>query len=615
MRMHRRRGKDHRHRHPALTARLIGQHQMPDPGTHRILGFGPDPGQPGIQVPLARLKRTINGGRIRIEMIEQRLELRIADKGRIQHQNLCLAAVLVQHVLEVPEPRLEAHHPEFAQTVNRRVRDLRKILPEEMAERAILLGQHRRRRVIAHRRKRLLAVLRHRGEDLLQLFNRITRRNLTAAQFVAAEQRLFRHFRQRCVQFDDLADPIAKRQRLGQLVLDAGILEQLALFHVHRDHLTGAKRALLHHIRLVQRYHPGLGPGDQHAVPCHHIPHRTQPVPVQPGTYPPPIGHRQCGGAVPRLHHAVAIGIHVAPRLRQFHRLPGPAFGHQHRLGHRCRPSCTHQHLEHGIQRRRIRRPGGHNRFNVLGHVAKRTGCHADLVAFHPVEVALERVDLAVMRQHAEWLRQPPLREGVCGIALVIDRKGRFKPLVHQVGVKLRHLFGQHHALVDDRPARHRSNIKRRHPCGDCRLFDPAADDIQLALEHILIDALGIGNQDLLDLGPCRIGLFPQTGNINRHMPPAINIVPHSQNFGFHDRAAGLLRTKVRARQKHLPDRHKFIGARRMPGAAHLIIEKRHRDLHMDARAVAGHAIGVNRPPVPDRLERLDPVFNHRPAA
>ena len=74
-------------------------------------------------------------------------------------------------------------------------------------------------------------------------------------------------------------------------------------------------------------------------------------------------------------------------------------------------------------------------------------------MAFHPVDIAFKRVDFPVVRQHAERLCQPPLWERVGGIALVINRKRRFKTVVHQIGIEHSDLFGQHHAFVNDRPA------------------------------------------------------------------------------------------------------------------------------------------------------------------
>ena len=46
---------------------------------------------------------------------------------------------------------------------------------------------------------------------------------------------------------------------------------------------------------------------------------------------------------------------------------------------------------------------------------------------------------------------------------------------------------------------------------------------------------------------------------------------------------------------------------RLMPGAPDLIVKERHRNLHMDTRAVAGLAVRIHRPAMPDRLERGDP--------
>ena len=206
------------------------------------------------------------------------------------------------------------------------------------------------------------------------------------------------------------------------------------------------------------------------------------------------------------------------------------------------------------------------------------------------------------MGQHAERLGQPPLREGVGGIALVIDGKGRFKPLVHQIGVEHSHLFGQHHALVNDRAARQRGQIQLFHTRGSRRFFNAAANDIQLAFKLLFIHAFGIGNQDLLDLGAGGIGLVAQAADIHRHMAPAVNVIAHAQHFGFHDRAAGFLRAKIGARQKHLAHSHQLVHARLVAGAADLVVKEVYRDLHVNARAIAGFAIGIYRATVPNGL-------------
>ena len=232
-------------------------------------------------------------------------------------------------------------------------------------------------------------------------------------------------------------------------------------------------------------------------------------------------------------------------------------------------------------------------------------------MAAHPVHVALERVDLAVVGQHAERLRQRPLRERVGGIALVIDREGALEPCIHQVGIELRHLLGQHHALVDQRTAGQRTDIHPIDASSRCCLFDPTADDIKLALELFFIQTFFVADQDLLDLRAGRVGLFAQHLSIHRDMAPAIDVVPYAQHFAFHDRAATLLCREIGAGQKYLTNRDQVVLVRFVPGALDLVIKERHRDLHMNARTVTSLAIGINRPAVPDGLERINTLFDN----
>ncbi len=55
-----------------------------------------------------------------------------------EHVNIGLGFVLRQDVAEVFEPRGEAHHPAFAQRVDRRIGDLTEVLPEIVRQRARL---------------------------------------------------------------------------------------------------------------------------------------------------------------------------------------------------------------------------------------------------------------------------------------------------------------------------------------------------------------------------------------------------------------------------------------------------------------------------------------------
>ena len=214
------------------------------------------------------------------------------------------------------------------------------------------------------------------------------------------------------------------------------------------------------------------------------------------------------------------------------------------------------------------------------------------------------------MRQHPEGLRQPPLREGVGGIALVIDREGGLEALVLQVGIEFRDLLGEHHAFVDDRAARQRAHVEPVDLRRDRRFLDAAADDVEFALELLLVDILVVADQDLLDLGAGRIGLLAQHFGVHRNVPPTVDVVTHPQNFGFHDRAAALLRAEIGARQEDLTDGDHFLHVRLVAGATDLVVEEGGGDLDVDARAVAGLAVSIHGTAVPDRLQRVDAVLH-----
>ena len=81
------------------------------------------------------------------------------------------------------DERHQRHHELLADRIDRRVGDLREQLLEVVVERLRPVGQHRQRRVVAHRADRLLAGLRHRRQQELQVFLRV------AECLLAIEQR------------------------------------------------------------------------------------------------------------------------------------------------------------------------------------------------------------------------------------------------------------------------------------------------------------------------------------------------------------------------------------------------------------------------------------------
>ena len=88
---------------------------MPCTRTHRVFGLGPDTLQIGLQRALAGGEGAVDFHQRRIELLCQLFPLGITDKRTFQNDDLGLAAVFIQHVLQVAEPGFEAHHPVFPQ--------------------------------------------------------------------------------------------------------------------------------------------------------------------------------------------------------------------------------------------------------------------------------------------------------------------------------------------------------------------------------------------------------------------------------------------------------------------------------------------------------------------
>ena len=216
---------------------------------------------------------------------------------------------------------------------------------------------------------------------------------------------------------------------------------------------------------------------------------------------------------------------------------------------------AAHQQLEHVVERRGVRGVGLDDRLQVLDRPAEAVMLEPRLVALHPVDVAQERVDLAVVRQHAERLGQLPLREGVGRIALMEDREARGEALVQQVGIEGRQMLGQEHALVDDRAAGERADVELGDVLGQRRLLHAPAQDVELLLELAVVEpGVAAADQDLLDLGPRGVGLLADHRDVDRHLAPAQDGVAEAQDLGLDDGAAALLRAEVGARQEHHAD-------------------------------------------------------------
>ncbi len=368
----------------------------------------------------------------------------------VQHEDLGLGLVLGQDVAQVLEAGLQAHGPCFAQGVDGRVGDLAEVLAEVMRQRAGQAGQDGGRGVVAHGTDRLLAVADQGVQQQVQILAAETGGDLAADQGLADGGARLGSGADNGLQIDHVLQPLLIGLGGGQGVDGLMLVIEAAVLQIDGDQLAGADVQAALDTALGQGDQTGFGARQQQAVHGLDGAEGAQAVAVFARHDPATVDGAQGGGAVPRLHHGVAVGVEGAVLGLHHHVVRGPGLGDQQGLGQGGGPPGADQNLEDIVQGRRVRTARLDHRLDLMVAVAEGRGRHADLVGAHPVQIALKRVDLAVVGQHAEGLGQLPLGEGVGRVALVEDGVAGLDRGVVQVVIQLTQQFGADHALIDD---------------------------------------------------------------------------------------------------------------------------------------------------------------------
>ena len=141
---------------------------------------------PAVSAPGLWDKGAVDFGSGIAHVATHRIERGVGQHGAFQLQQIALRCVFVKNVAEIAKARFQAHHPTFAQAVDRRVGHLAEGLAEEVVHAPVAIGQHGDRRIIAHRADGFLAAFGHRLEDHLHIFHAQPEAVLTTAQLFAA---------------------------------------------------------------------------------------------------------------------------------------------------------------------------------------------------------------------------------------------------------------------------------------------------------------------------------------------------------------------------------------------------------------------------------------------
>ena len=407
----------------------------------------------------------------------------------------------VQQVRLRPDEAVQAHDDGFADRVDRRVGHLREQLLEVVVQRLVLVRQHGQRRIVAHRAGAFFAHGGHRAHQELDVFLR------GAEGLLAVEQALLEAAdlalcRDRIEADAHGLDPLAVGLGEGELVLQLLVVDDAALLEIDQEHLARLQAPFAHDAVLGNRQHTGFAGHDHQVVVGDDVARRAQAVAVQRGADLLAVGEGNGGRAVPGLDHRRVVFVEgAAARVHQLVLFPGLGDHHHGRM--RQRVAGHGQQLERVVEGGGVRLPLEADRVQLGQVIAQHRRLHHAFARAHPVEVALDGVDLAVVRHHAVGVGQRPFREGVGREALVHQREGRHRARIGQVLVVAAHLVGQQQALVDDGAAAHAGHVVLAAVRQLQRLDRAAgglADDVELALQRVGHDDVGAAaDEDLPD--------------------------------------------------------------------------------------------------------------------
>lgn len=381
--------------------------------------------------------------------------------------------------------------------------------------------------------------------------------------------------------------PLAVGLAGGVGLLQLRVINDTPLDCIHQQHLPRLQPGFLHDLPGVQVQGTHLGGEDQLTVVSDIVPGGAQPVPVQHRSHGVAVGEQDGGRTIPGLHHDGVILVQVPLGPADTAVLgPGLRDGDHHREG---QVHAAHdQELQGVVQHGRVGPgPVDHRVDLVQGVIDHRVG-HGLLPGQHPVCVAPDGVDLAVVEDQAVRVGPLPGGIGVGGEAGVNACDGAVVVPTLQVQVELPQFPHQEHPLIYHCPAGQGGDIGVV-----VGLLKDSAGHIQPAVElqspGRIPRPLHEGLLDVGHLGQC---LLAQHLWADRHLPPAQKFHAFLGHNDLEHLLSLIAPESVLGKEKHtyaivprLPQLDAALRGR--------LLKKLVGDLEEDAHAVTGLSLSV----------------------
>ena len=338
------------------------------------------------------------------------------------------------------EQHAKRHHGLLAERVDGWIRDLRESLAQIAIEAAGRPAQRCDGYVVAHRVDRLGAGLRHRLDDELHILGAPTVQAMVHRQVLERVEvdvvALDRH--------EDAVSEKAVVVPRGGALLGLVVAQHRAVTRVDQQHLPRPEASAFDHCLGGHRDDAGFRRRRDEAIGRALPAQRPQSVAVERGADHDAVAERQRGRPVPWLEPDRLVAVEIAHRRGEVSAsFPGVGDKAHQGLGHF--PAAVDQQLESIVERRRVGSLGPDGALKVRLELG--------FARAHPRAVAGDRVDLAVVGEHAKWLRQAPVGHRVGRVALMKHREPALARGIAKVEVEIRKAGARHEALVDQSAA------------------------------------------------------------------------------------------------------------------------------------------------------------------
>ena len=371
-----------------------------------------------------RQRRRLESFAVELADVAKFFQLLVGEQRMLQLDERAALRRGIQQAAARADHRFRRGHDLFANGINRRVRDLREQLLEIVVEQLRLVRENGQRRVGAHGAERLHPVVRHRADDETQILERVAEALLALQNFAMFRNGTLRRLGKVFEQEMMFVEPLLVRMRARVFFLQFLVGNDATLLGVHEEHAAGLQPALDRHALGCNGQHAGLRSHDDHVILGDVVARGAQAVAVETGANTDAVREGNGSRAVPRLHEAGMKFIKRPPfRVHALVVFPGLGNHHHHRMG---QFAARHdEQLDAVVEHRRVTAVRVDNRNDLLDLVPKMLGLEVVLAGVHPVDVAAQRVDLAIVRDVTIRMRAIPTRKRVRRKARMHQRQRR----------------------------------------------------------------------------------------------------------------------------------------------------------------------------------------------